>query len=493
MSRRPTLAAALAIGLIAPAAFLAPSQAAPGTAARAGALLTAKVAQAVPGERVTFTAKPPTSRAYVSLSAAKKRKASLVLQRRTAGVWKTLSKVKVAKKVTFTSTVPTTAKGAVVYRTRAVVGKKQYAAGQLRLPVVQQRLTGVADTTDADADQSYTVTTTPARAGRTVTVERYLDGAWTTVATGTTGATGAAVLSVPALYYPAWYRTTAQALNGIPATQTTAGRTTLSRTPTEIAHRAGAGLAPEQTLAAVNAAIDAGAPGMEVDVQLTSDGKPIIVHDATFKRTTNVATVFPGRENNPVGSFTLDEVKQLDAGSWFGAAFAGQQIPTLDEVIDEIDGRAQLVLEVKFHPNNTGTPEQVSAMRAVLDEQLATGKLGALAGAGMLTVSSFNHAFLQPFAEAHPEVPVGALTTAAVSEATLLAWKTWAEGVHANLYLSTRADVDRYRAHGLRTSLWTSTTIGDHRRAVAAGADLVISDYPGRLTEVLDPPAPPVS
>ena len=96
-----------------------------------------------------------------------------------------------------------------------------------------------------------------------------------------------------------------------------------------IAHRGDSAVAPENTLPAMTAAARAGADLVEFDVQRTSDGHLVVVHDTTFARTTDVAQVFPGRADDPVGSFTLAEVRRLDAGSWLFPAYAGTRVPTL--------------------------------------------------------------------------------------------------------------------------------------------------------------------
>ncbi|MFC6695256.1 glycerophosphodiester phosphodiesterase [Nocardioides daphniae] len=469
-------------------ASLSPASA---TEAAAPKPLTASVGAAVAGERVTFTAKRPTAKKFRTLKATQQRKATIVLQRRDGATWRAVGRVKLGakKKVTFASAVPTSAKGSVRYRVRAVLGKKTYEAGALTLKVVTQQLTTRPSSSDADVATTYASTLTPVRAGRKLTVERYVDGTWSTVAE--TSAKGAsAALTVAAARFPAWYRVRAAAHNGIASVATAPVRTTLNRRPVEIAHRAGAALGPEQTLGAMEASLTAGATAMEVDVQLTKDAVPVIVHDQTFARTTNVATVFPGREDDPVGTFTWAEVQQLDAGSWAGPQWAGEGIPSLDELLTALGGRAHLVLEVKFWPFNQGTPEERAALRDVLDAELVAGRLGELAGAGKLTVSSFNHEFLQPFAEAHPDVPVGALTFFPPSATQVAQWATWAEEIHGQFALTTWQDTTAARAAGLTTSVWTLATPDQYRVALASGAEALITDNPGLLASVLEPPAP---
>jgi glycerophosphoryl diester phosphodiesterase len=92
-----------------------------------------------------------------------------------------------------------------------------------------------------------------------------------------------------------------------------------------IAHRGARAFAPENTLEAIEKAAALGADMVEVDVQLTADGRLVVVHDDTLERCSNVAQVFPSRAHDPVGSFTLEEVQQLDAGSWFVRAIEVQK------------------------------------------------------------------------------------------------------------------------------------------------------------------------
>ena len=89
--------------------------------------------------------------------------------------------------------------------------------------------------------------------------------------------------------------------------------------PLIIAHRGASMLAPENTLAAANLAAQIGVAGLETDIQVSQDGQLFLMHDDTLARTTDVASVFPGRQDEPAGDFTVAEVRQLNAGEWFVA------------------------------------------------------------------------------------------------------------------------------------------------------------------------------
>jgi glycerophosphoryl diester phosphodiesterase len=125
-----------------------------------------------------------------------------------------------------------------------------------------------------------------------------------------------------------------------------------------VAHRGASGYAPEHTIPAYELAIEQGADIIEPDLQVTRDGRLIALHDLTLERTTNVGEVFPDRfreemdRGQPVRrwyavDFTLEEIKRLDAGSWFDARFAGARVPTLAEVIEIARGRAGIFPETK--------------------------------------------------------------------------------------------------------------------------------------------------
>ncbi len=113
------------------------------------------------------------------------------------------------------------------------------------------------------------------------------------------------------------------------------------RAPEIIAHRGASWDAPENTIPAFEEAINQNADAIEFDVHLTSDGVPIVMHDATVGRTTDATA------NTPVAEMTYEEVRALDAGSWFSDEFEGTKVPTLEAAIEVIDPHARIFLEMK--------------------------------------------------------------------------------------------------------------------------------------------------
>ncbi|MFI1288230.1 glycerophosphodiester phosphodiesterase [Streptomyces sp. NPDC020792] len=118
--------------------------------------------------------------------------------------------------------------------------------------------------------------------------------------------------------------------------------------PVVVAHRGASAHAPENTLPAIDKAAALGFSWVENDVQRTRDGKLVVIHDATLKRTTNVEQVFPGRAPWKVKDFTAAEIARLDAGSWFSPKFAGTRVPTLDQYMRRLErNHEKLLLEIK--------------------------------------------------------------------------------------------------------------------------------------------------
>lgn len=108
-----------------------------------------------------------------------------------------------------------------------------------------------------------------------------------------------------------------------------------------IAHRGASSEAPENTSAAIKRALEIGVDYIELDVHLSQDGHPIVIHDAVLGRTTR------GAEGKRISELTLAEIKKLDAGSWFSEAHAGEVIPTLDEILKIPRGDTGLMIEIK--------------------------------------------------------------------------------------------------------------------------------------------------
>ncbi|MBE9472348.1 MAG: glycerophosphodiester phosphodiesterase, partial [Chloroflexi bacterium] len=157
-----------------------------------------------------------------------------------------------------------------------------------------------------------------------------------------------------------------------------------------IAHRGASAVAPPNTLAAFEKAVELGADGIEFDVHLSADGVLVVIHDFNVDDTTDGS----GR----VAEMTLAQLKQLDAGSRFDPAFAGERIPTLEEVLETVGSRLLLNIELKcFSLRDNGLE------RAVIAQVKRHGP------AARVLLSSFNPFSLRRAKKIAPHIPVGLL------------------------------------------------------------------------------------
>ena len=246
--------------------------------------------------------------------------------------------------------------------------------------------------------------------------------------------------------------------------------------PTVVAHRGASGQAPENTLAAVRRAVELRVDRVEVDVQRTKDGVPVVIHDTTLARTTDVRRVYPRRAPWLVGDFTLAEIQRLDAGGWYSPAFAGERVPTLEEVLQVLDPSGTgLLLEIKSPALHPGLAVDVAS---VLTSR------GIARGAGApVTVQSFDHAVVRWHKQLVPDVPVGALGAPLTADLGRLA--TWADEVNPVHWSVTDRFVEAAHRHGMRCHPWTVNRPVHMRRVLGLGVDGVITDRPGVLRKVL--------
>jgi glycerophosphoryl diester phosphodiesterase len=243
-----------------------------------------------------------------------------------------------------------------------------------------------------------------------------------------------------------------------------------------IAHRGASAYAPEHTLAAYRLAVEQGADYVEQDLAITRDGVLICLHDDTLERTTNVEDLFPdrarvdpstGRRGWQAVDFTLAEIKQLDAGSWFDARFARERVPTWDEAVAALGPDAALYPELK-------TPalyreQGMNMARVFADSVRGPGFAGRRRGA--LVVQSFDEPTLRELARLLPEVPRTLLIEPAdgsrwLSADGLAEAATFATGIGpSKTLLDGRADLVRAaRAAGLAVTPYTFTTRGPSSR-----------------------------
>jgi glycerophosphoryl diester phosphodiesterase len=236
-----------------------------------------------------------------------------------------------------------------------------------------------------------------------------------------------------------------------------------------VGHRGAMARCPENTMAAFQAAIDLGASWVELDVHLTRDGALAVIHDEGLERTTNGAGL--------VNEYTLEQLQRLDAGSWFAAEYAGQRIPSLDEVLAWARERDVVVdVEIKNAPSYYAGIEQTVV--ATLDRHGMSEQV---------LVSSFDHPAVERVRSLDGRIATGVLYAHRPLDALAMARSAHADVLLPQWPYVVPEDVEAAHAAGLRVIPWGPASESDIlMRLLRAGVDGIISNDPAVLRQVLD-------
>ena len=231
-----------------------------------------------------------------------------------------------------------------------------------------------------------------------------------------------------------------------------------------IAHRGASGYAPENTFAAFRRATALGAGFIETDLQLSRDARLVAIHDATVNRTTN--------GQGAVHDMTLAELRRLDAGSWFGSEFAGERIPTIEEIL-EFANKHDVVFYLEMKPSGSwgGEHALISALRE-------SGEIART------VVISFDPAILAGVRKIEPTLMTGLLFEGHIPNPLDKASEIGARQLAVRGDLVTPRLLKEARGRDLQVVCWTVNHPGHMRLLVQAGVDGIISDYPDRLLEL---------
>ncbi|MGQ9523321.1 MAG: glycerophosphodiester phosphodiesterase [Armatimonadota bacterium] len=234
--------------------------------------------------------------------------------------------------------------------------------------------------------------------------------------------------------------------------------------PSIIAHRGYSAAAPENTLAALRLAAAVRADLVEVDVRLTKDGVPVLLHDASLDRTTN--------GSGPLAGVTASAVKQLDAGSWFGSQFAKEPVPTLCEALKLAAEDRPLLLEIKETEASVPSAEVVRSAGAV----------------DRVVVQSFLPDAVLAFRTTLPQVPAGFLVTPGkeddptssqwVAKVCALASECGAAFAAVHYRAITPRLVEYLFRRGLSVWAWTVDDPADMKRLADWGVAGLITNNP---------------
>ncbi len=230
---------------------------------------------------------------------------------------------------------------------------------------------------------------------------------------------------------------------------------------TIIAHRGAAGKAPENTLASIRQAIKDGADWIEIDVQETVDGEVVVIHDSDFMKLAGV--------NLKVWDGTLEQLKEIDIGSWFDPEFSAERVPTLAEVLEEARGKAQVMIELKYYGH---------------DQQLEQRVVDIVEQANMVSdvaIMSLKYDGIQKVRTLRPDWVVGLLSAKAIGDTAKLDVNFLA----VNMAMATPRFISNAQSAGKQLFVWTVNDQVSMSRMMSLGVDGIITDEPELAREVL--------
>ena len=250
--------------------------------------------------------------------------------------------------------------------------------------------------------------------------------------------------------------------------------------PYVIAHRGISGRYPENTLLAFEKAIEAKTDWIEIDVRTSTDGVVFLAHDGSAERTTDGHGRFK--------LMTIAQVKALDAGSYMGAEFAGERIPTLEETLDCIDSRVRLCIEIKG--DDTG-----ESMRTAWNTVNILKRRNYLRHA---MIASFNPVTLRAVKEWEPLICTSLDPTP--QDGSLTPWELCQQVLGHNVnamqheYTTLTPEIiDEVHQHTCSLWTWTVNQPEDMRRMIEMGVDAIMTDYADVLRPIVDEMAPAAS
>lgn len=246
-----------------------------------------------------------------------------------------------------------------------------------------------------------------------------------------------------------------------------AGADLLDRIGTErrveiIAHRGAAGARPENTMAAVERALDDRADWVEIDVQETADGEVVIAHDSDFMKLAGV--------DLKVWDATMPDLAEIDIGSWFDPAYAGERTPTLRAVLEAAKGRGKVLIELKYYGHDVALESRVAEIVE------ATGM------ADQVGVMSLKIPGMRKMHALRPDWPHGILAATALGDLSTLE----ADFLAVNTGQVSLALIRRVHAQGRKLYVWTVDDPVTMVRMISMGVDGLITNEPALARQVME-------
>lgn len=228
-----------------------------------------------------------------------------------------------------------------------------------------------------------------------------------------------------------------------------------------MAHRGAAGAAPENTMAAIRRAVADGADWVEIDVQETSDGEVVVIHDSDLMKLAG--------ENLRVSEASLQQLAEIDIGSWFAPEFGGERVPTLADVLAEVKGHSKVIVELKYYGH---------------DQQLEQRVIDLIEQAGMQAdtmIMSLKFAGIEKVRELRPDWKTGLLSARAIGHLTRLD----VDFLAVNMAMARPALIRTAHEAGKELYVWTVNDALAMSQMMSLGVDGIITDEPALAREVL--------
>ncbi|WP_350342782.1 glycerophosphodiester phosphodiesterase [Proteinivorax tanatarense] len=227
-----------------------------------------------------------------------------------------------------------------------------------------------------------------------------------------------------------------------------------------LAHRGNSEVAPENTMAAFKSAVDAGADGVELDVQLSKDGVPVIFHDEKLNRITGA--------KGYLKNYTYKQLRELDCGAWFSDKFIDSKISSLEETLDFFKNTEGIYLNIELKNGMVKYPNiEEKVIKLIKSFELMDRTI----------VSTFNQKSLIKVKEVEPEIKTGLLYRAKI-------YKSWeyakelinADAIHPNYFSISENEVKQAHKNNIKVNVYTVDKEKDIKRFINWGVDILITN-----------------
>ncbi len=257
-----------------------------------------------------------------------------------------------------------------------------------------------------------------------------------------------------------------------PAQAGQSGQSNLAKTspttklPAIVAHRGGKRWAPENSMAAFAASVEAGVDGIELDIHKCKSGELVVIHDDTLERTTN--------GKGYVKDKTWAELKDLDCGSWYDKSFKNERLPLLKDVLKLVDGKLTINIEIKNCPMNY--PGIAEDLLKLLADYKYPDKI---------VISSFDHKVLKTIAAREKKYKLALLGDSVIHDLGKYAATVGAKAWNPAFDCVRDDTVSDAHKNNLEVNTWTVNDSEGFARAVKLKVDSIITDDPVGLRKFL--------